>query len=453
MLLNLFLAFCFNSFFSFDVTAATTSSSQLIQSQVELIVNQTAARQFDEAKHNAAYRLDLPATRKDLVAWLYKENFIEASNLTLLLSDKLLLGKVLYYYLKDQAPKFHPPVMGIKEFLEKENFLDSSGVVHGEAQRMKLAFAKYFPEGFILKPPISWATDGKGFYTKEDEIIALLLANDSKLYNIAIDSKAFQAPTANMITSGERWMIMGKIKNTSILENKNYGISSEFRVHTYHNHVIQGGTLHRYGLSNDTQHFNQLNDYVQTLLDALPKQLTLGQAWGLDVFLQSDGRPIVVEINNNRGGQNNWSDFTRSPETLAAYVSFFESQYGWKFLGVDGKLMRAGLGNVRNHLKHDLPYYLDMPSTAKTEIERQMIVDDLKRVAAEFKQRLTELSLSEVETLNPNYQTTVYVVHEFSRYVNKIQKLEDASWFEFADWVSRLVAWDGKGKEIPAPKP
>ena len=419
------------------------TSTEFIATQVQDVVKQIETRSMDEKKLRTPYELHLRATRNALTEWLYSQDFVEYSDITLMFSDKLMMGKILYHYLKADAPKYHPPVMGLKEFLETAKMLDEKGVIKATQEELKGALKVYFPEGFILKPPVSWATDGKGFYAKEAEVIGLLAQNDPKLYDSKEYGVPFLSPLASKITSGERWMIMGKIKNTSISQNKNYGLSSEFRIHTFQDSVIPGATLHRYGLDNDDTYFAEMNDFAQRFLSALPKHLTNRQAWSLDVFRQSDGQPILIEVNTNRGQKTNWSDFLRTPSVIAGYVNFFEQQYGWKFISVEGRLLRNGLGNLRSHLKHEFPYYLELVATANAE-ERKVILQDLKDVAAEYYEILKTIQPNKEEQNEEDYLVTHYVANAFHDYVAKVNTIDDQQWNEFVIWVKWFIEWDGK---------
>lgn len=429
---------CFLSY----ATTEPMTSSEFIAAQVQAMTNTIENRQADKREVSKGCNVYLRATRNALTDWLYDKQFIEYSDLTLMFSDKLLMGKILYHYLKADAPTYHPPVMGIKEFLEIANLLDENGVINASEERIKTSFKQYFPEGFILKPPMSWATDGKGFYAKEAEVISLLAQRDPKLYETKEYKVPFLSPLAAKLTSGERWMVMGKIKNTSISQNKNYGLSSEFRLHTFENHVIPNATLHRYGLDDDGTHYLQMNEFAQKLLNVLPEKMTQRQAWSLDVFLKSDGQPILIEVNTNRGEKTNWSDFLRTPEVIAGYVNFFERQYGWHFEGVEGKLLRGGVGNVRSHLKHEFPYYLELIKTA-TKDERKIILYDLKRTANDYFDALKVIRLTKAEKQNRDYIVTAYVIEAFKKRMSKIRTIGDERWNEFVGWVRWFDEWDG----------
>ena len=417
----------------------TVSSSQFLQMQVSNIVKRIENRPIESPIEKQRLNLDLPATRNGLTDWLYDNGVVEHSDLTLLFSDKLIMAKLLQHYLKARSAEFHPFVMGLKEFLEKAQLLDSSGKVKASTDQIKRAFAQYFPEGFILKPPVSWATDGKGFYTKEDEVAALLAGNDSKLYEAEKEfNTPLKSPLATMVTSGERWMVMGKIKNTSITGNKLYGRDSEFRVHTFHHHLVPDATLHRYGLSESPDRYPIVNEFVEKLLAQLPRALTHNQAWGLDVFIQSDGRPTLIEVNTNRGERTNWSDFLRGPDVLAGYTKFFEQEYGWHINGVEGRLMKYGLGNLRSHLKHELPYYLEMVAEAKEAKDREIILNDLKETATHYKNRFNALIVTVEEQGNKDYQTTLTVSHKFYDLIYKVNEIGDPAWNDFVQWFQSL---------------
>lgn len=434
--------FTFLVFGSFIPSAFAESSKEFIDSQVQRMVDQIEARQSNESELQQNHLLQLRATRNGLTDWLYEKKIIEYSDLTLMFSDKLLMGKILYHYLGTEAPKYHPPVMGLKEFLEVSGALNEKGEVTASAEQLKFAFKQYFSEGFILKPPISWATDGKGFYAKEAEVIDLLINNDAKLYEAKEFHVPFLSPLATKITSGERWMVMGKIKNTSISQNKGYGLSSEFRVHTFQSHVIQGATLHRYGLSEDETNYRKINQFAQNLLNALPLKLVQQQAWGFDVFLQGDGQPILIEVNTNRGHKTNWSDFLRTPQVLAGYANFFEKQYGWHIEGIEGKLFRAGVANLRSHLKHEFPYYVELIATGSEE-QNAIVLKDLKETSMAYFKAIKAIKVTKSEKQNHDYKVTYYTAEAFKNRMARIKVVGDAQWNEFVAWLMWFQEWDG----------
>lgn len=425
-------------------TSSAQSFGGFLDSQVKAMVEKIESRQFDDKLLRTPQNLKLPATRNALTDWLYDNQLVEYSDLTLFYSDKLLMGKLLYHYLGGQAPYFTPYVMGLKEFLEKEDLLNQDGVINASEEKIKYAFKKHFPEGFVMKPPVSWATDGKGFYTKENEVVALLVANDPKLYQAHRDKLPFLPPSSAVVTSGERWMIMGKIKNTNLLDENKKKVNREFRVHTFHDYVVTGATHHRYGLDDNDQHYAMLNSFSDRLLKSLPKKLTQQQAWSLDIFLQADGQPILIEVNSNRGERTNWSDFLRSPEVLAGYTNFFDLQFGWHLTGVEGQLMRAGIGNLRSHLKHELPYYKELIAETKDEVELAYILEDLKDTSQNYQDRLKRVKLTNSEESNTAYLTTVRVINAFSDKLQKTKKIGDEAWDELVQWIDWFVQWDGR---------
>ena len=425
--------------------AFAETQTQFIENQLQTTIQKIESRQFDEAQLRTPYRLNLEATRTALTDWLYDQKFVEYSDLTLMYSDKLIMGKLLYHYLKADAPKYTPLVIGLKEFLEKEQLLDNNGIIVATEEELKTSFKKYFPEGFVMKPPVSWATDGKGFYTKENEVAALLAANDPKLYDAQRDKTPFHPPTSDKISSGERWMLMGKIKNTGLLDGSKKKINREFRVHTFHQHVIPAATHHRYGLDDSDEHFELLNQFASNLLKALPRKMVEQQAWSLDIFLQADNQPILIEVNSNRGRKANWSDFTRDPYVLAGYVNFFETQYAWSFQGIEGQLLRLGIGNMRSHLKHELIFYRDLAAETKEADAQAEILASIKHMAEDYQQKLILVRILEAEASNKNYRTTVYVISELSSRINKVQSFGDAAWQDFAQWMDWYIQWDGSG--------
>ncbi len=100
--------------------------------------------------------LKLRAKRDEIMNIYYQRNLVEASEITLLLSDKLVMAKILEKYLGPRFTEFHPPTMGLKEFLIKNKLVNANGVVKADRLTLEKALDSAFPQGFIIKPPVGW---------------------------------------------------------------------------------------------------------------------------------------------------------------------------------------------------------------------------------------------------------------------------------------------------------
>jgi len=329
--------------------------SEWITTSINDFINQT--NDLDEEVPEALFRereVNIPAKRNPFRNILYKEDLVEASDRTLFMFDKLFMARLLEKYLGADFKKVHPKTDGLKEFLQKHKIINSSGRVIKTEQELRAILELEYPKGFILKPPVGMSSAGKSFYKDHHEIIELIMKQDGEIYSPDEVTKPFHWEGVRRFTSGERYIIQETLDGTSGLDGfGDYGDLNEFRVHSFYNQVVDGATETRWYTKNSEARNKQVNEFVQDILDKLPKKFTNRQAWSFDVFWLPNGEMRLIEVNTNWGEPGNWSGFFRTPKTLGAYVRHFEKNFNWKFKGFSGHLLRHNLGNLKNHINHD----------------------------------------------------------------------------------------------------
>lgn len=298
--------------------------------------------------------LHLRAKRNPVVKFLYENKLIDASELSFRMQDKLMLYKLLQHYLGDtQARAIHPHTVGVKEYLFSRGLVDNNGQVNVSKEDLMRVLNQDFPQGFIVKPTVGQNSNGKGFYFNSAEIVEVLLKNDMNGIYASAEKNLATAVEGKVIT-GERYIIQERLNvdSGSVINSSN-----EFRVHSYQDKVIDGATFSRWKMLAGDNGLAQIDAMVQSILSALPTQLTARQAWSFDVFRDAQGKMVLVEINTNKGKEGNWSGFVKSPKVLGAYIRHFEKNFNWHLKGLSGILLRNNLGNVDHALKFVVEKY------------------------------------------------------------------------------------------------
>gem|GEM_PF-1258172 len=356
--------------------------SEWVKSQVETFLSNTDSLDASLPPNlNESRSVSIVAKRNPFRDILYKEGFVEASDRTLFMFDKLFMARILENYLGESFRTYHQKTDGLKEFLMNKGIVARDGRVVKSAQEIKALFELEFPQGFILKPPVGMSSAGKSFYKDPQEIVELIMKQDGEIYSPEEVERPFHWKRVRRFTSGERYIIQEKLEGTSgVGGNGNYGDFNEFRVHSFYDKVVDGGTETRWYTKNSEQKNKQVNEFVQGLLDKLPKELTYKQAWSFDVFWLPDGQMRLIEVNTNWGEAGNWSGFFRTPKTLGAYIRHFEKRFKWRFEGVSGWLLRNNWGNLRNHIDHEkYEYWEDLKNWFKDNVADKFV----KRKTAE----------------------------------------------------------------------
>ncbi len=422
---------------------STSSSYSHLNQVTSKVIGEISARpEINPSKILSPLSVNIRARRNDLVDFLYQRDLIEASSLTRLYLDKLIMAKVLEKYLGPAFDRFHPKTLGLKEFLSKHKLVDSFGAITADHSRIALAFEEEFPNGFILKPALAWNSGGKGFFTDQTAIVESLLRPDSEIYKSSefLDPYRAIADNEEVITSGEKLIIQARIAGTVLSDSSHpagTGEAMEYRVHSLYNKVVTGATRNRWGVEvHDEVLVKRIEDFVQDLLGRLPMKLTNRQAWSFDVFVTESGDMKLVEINTNRGLQTNWSGFLHYPWVVGAYVRHLELQYGWSFLGPSGWLLRNNLGNIKASLKRDFQYYIEESKTS--ENVRSEAIPELSALA---QQSLDLLKRGKDQVLIPSskeFSDTELLLTQFHSLMSVAKQVGDKGWQSFESWALSL---------------
>lgn len=299
-------------------------------------------------------KLEIKAKRNPFRDLLYKYGVIEAGERTLFMTDKLYMSRILEHYLGKKFSKFHLKTIGLKEFLSRHKLVDKNGKITAKRDQLKKLLELEFSNGVIAKPAIGMSSNGKGFYSDLDEIVDSVMSSDGALYSPEYMKRPYHWSMVKRFTSGEEFILQEKIDLGSVVGEKNdLAQLNEYRVHTFYDKVVEGGTETRWS-SKRSKVMNQIvNDYVQEFLDSLPKQLTYRQGWALDVIVLPNNSFKIIEINTNRGFPGNWSGYSFDSRNLGAYVRHIEKHFKWYFKGVSGFLLRNNLGNLRPYIRNE----------------------------------------------------------------------------------------------------
>jgi hypothetical protein len=327
------------------------SPHEFVRSRTQEIIRDIESRPAIPAKDlvaPASYKIK--AKRNEVTKILYKQNLVEASEQSYKYQDKLILYKILEHYLdKVSLNKFHPVTKGLKEFLSEQGFFDNFGNIKTTREALVKALRTQFPNGFIVKPAIGFASDGKSFFKDMDEVADLLMQpKGSDLYKVEEFGKAFSHELGQAPVSGEKFIIQGLLNGIkNLTESSPIGSMNEYRVHSFYDNVINGATLSRWKIKADQTAVLRVNKFTQDFLNLLPKKFVNRQAWAFDVFEAPTGELTIIEINTNRGEKTNWSGFLKNPKVLGGYVRHLEQNYGWHFEGLSGWRLRNNLGNLQ----------------------------------------------------------------------------------------------------------
>lgn len=339
--------------------------------KVQEIIRLIESRDTETPEGLSPRTLHIRAKRNSLHDIFFDEKIVEHGRLTQHLADKLIAAKVLQHYLGPKYPFFHPPSEGLLYFLISNRVIDSDGRVLKNEEQIRQLFESEFPDGFLIKPTFAWSTGGhSGLFLDPDEVYRLIQQGSSELFTprdlvnpfVAGEFKPF--PPILLPLSGEKFMIQGLVKGTRSDERdfRNFSVNSdlshsgmnEYRVHTFQDKVVEGATVSRWETRNSKAKIEKVNQFSQQLMDSLPKSLTNRQAWSLDVMITPDGDLKLIEINTNRGWRTNWSGWLKFRWILKAHVRHLESEYGWKFTGISGWMLRNGLGNLKSHFRGEI---------------------------------------------------------------------------------------------------
>lgn len=300
--------------------------------------------------------IDTEATRNAWLKKLYSLGVVEASELTKMTSDKLLMAKMIEVYAGEKSYRFHPKTIGLKYFLQKADLLAADKSIKATKEEIQAAIMKEFPMGYIVKPAAGINSQGKGsgFYFSNKKFLRDLLKEDSPLYQKEEYYKPYYTDLLKTVASGEKLILQENVILAAgykkVLKAKEF---VEVRVHTLANKVIPFGSYARWKETNDRTSQKTLDDaskFTQDFLNSLPKSFTNKMAWGIDVAALDNGALRILDINTNRGREKQWSGYMSRPGVLGAYTRYIEDRHNVRFAGVSGFFLRNNVANYPKYL-------------------------------------------------------------------------------------------------------
>jgi hypothetical protein len=284
------------------------------------------------------------------LAAVYSRNLVEASEETKLLSDKLLMAKVLEKALGEKSIQFLPKTLGLKEFLDRNHLVSRLGKINVSGEQIEQALYKEFPAGFVIRPAVGVAPSEttKGLFNDTDTFVSELVAGKFQGYEPEHFWKAVKSHILDTVASGEAVVleddIILKADAHRALHAKAF---REIRIHTFESKVVADAVPARWvqKAKVDESEIKSAEALVQTMLDLIPPRLLTRQAWGIDVAVFDNGDMVINDIVTNRGRRIQWSSYLEQPRVIGAYTRHFESFAKVDFSGISGMLARNNLGN------------------------------------------------------------------------------------------------------------
>jgi hypothetical protein len=428
--------FCSEIFLAQHSAQPLSPSTVFLEQQVSKVIESIDNSNQSKFEIPRDLQLNIRAKRDALTSVLYSLDVVSRTEVGRLLSDKLILAKVLKKYLGEKFFYFHPPTQGLKEFLVLHKFVDLSGKVIATRAQLIEAFNKDFPNGFIVKPTTGWSSSGKTFYIDREVILQLLLKGDSDLYRQKDFNELFQSDLYDAPTSGEKFMLMGLIKGTSVTsKDSTYGEANEFRVHSFYRKIVSGATQTRWYTPFTVEKLNQVETFVQNFLDLMPRGFSHQMAYSFDIFITSEGIPQIIEVNTNRGRQENWSGFLRVPEVVGSYARLLKEDYNWQIQGVEGWMIYNNLANAIPHIKYDFPEWIrDAEVLGK---EKEALVG-LRQLEADFILKAKQHANNPQFQKSPDFVQLLEFGATFSEKLAAIGSVGDPGWVNFVKWTKTL---------------
>jgi hypothetical protein len=345
---------------------AHLSPSAFVDQRVQKILTDLSSRPVHPATVLTAESVTTIASKNQFLSSLYDRNLVDANWSTEMLSDKLLMARMIERELGTRSRAFLPKTLGLREFLAQHNLVQANGELVHDGDKIETALAEEFPAGFVVRPAVGIAPTetGRGMFRDGDQFIVELLKPDSFLYNAKHLRRPVISHILNDVASGEAVVLQENIVAAADahkpLKNRFY---QEVRVHTFEGRVVEGAVPERWVQVNllTKAQTKAAEDFVAEFLKNLPVAIMNRQAWGVDVAVVDNGEMRIVDIVTNLP----WSGYLDQPRVLGAYARHLESYYGIKFSGVSGSLLRHNFGNY-------LPYWSKRIEKARPGVERML---------------------------------------------------------------------------------
>lgn len=350
---------------------ALPSPAKFVEARVQKVLTDLKSRPLRTAESpRPTFNLETSAEKQPWLASLYDKNMIEASWATEMLSDKLVMARVLERELGARAVIYYPKTIGLRDFLVRHRLVKTDGTIVPDGDRIETALHQEFPAGFVVRPAVGVAPreTGKGMFPDTDQFIVELLKPDNPVYGPDHLRQPVKSHLLEAIASGEAVVLQENIIGTADaqkpLKTRFY---QEVRIHTYEGRTIEGAVPERWvqtSLLNEEQ-VKRAEEFVADFLKSLPLALLNRQAWGVDVAVMDNGQLRIVDVVTNRGRRIPWSGYLEQPRVIGAYARHFERYYGLRFAGFSGALIRNNLGNY-------LPYWSKRIEKARPGLGKMM---------------------------------------------------------------------------------
>lgn len=345
-----FLAFLLNFSHLAQAARAPLAPDAFLAKRVQTVMTQLKSRPLRPVQTEQVAPVEARPDKASFIAAVYANKLVEASWATEMLSDKRVVAEIFTRELGEDANKYYPKTVGLREFLARHHLIDAKGGITADGETVEAALHEEFPGGFSVRPAVGVAPreTGKGLFKDTDEFVVELMKPNSSVYNPAHFLKPVTSHILGRVSSGEAVVLQEDVVGTADarkqLKRKFFG---EVRIHTYENRVVEGAVPTRW-VQTDllTQDEVKIAEaFVTDLLKRLPPALLTKQAWGVDVAVLDNGDMRVIDVVTNRGDKIQWSSYLDQPRVIAAYAKHFEKYAGVHFEGVSGMLIRNGFAN------------------------------------------------------------------------------------------------------------
>ena len=357
----------FMGLFSTSIVQAKTHSKKRhhktqdkkAQSAVDPIALKLIA-QIDErpirVPQNEVTSVEVVPTKSAWLAQIYILNLVEASNLTAILSDKLLQTRVFEHYLGQKSDRFLLHTIGLKEFLLKYHLTDPEGQLIPDTDNFEEALATEFPSGFVVRPALGVAPleRNHGLFASNDDFLKAIFRPDNQLYQARTLHQNIKSHIIGSVASGEAIILQDDFtKSYRAPQKLKMKVYERIRLHSFENKVVQDATPDLWSLRRNfdvnAEQTKNIEKFVQDFLDSLPEVCTTRQAWGIDVGLLDNGEMKILDIITNRGMKTAWSSYLDEPRILGAYTRHIQEHLNIEFRGFGGFLFKQNLANYLNY--------------------------------------------------------------------------------------------------------
>lgn len=297
--------------------------------------------------------VEATAAKGSWLSALYRQNMVEASWATQMLSDKRIFAEVLKREMGRRALVYYPKTIGLREFLYKRNLVDRSGRFTSTSNlgdRIEAALHDEFPSGFFVRPAVGVAPKetGRGLFQDSDQFIVELLKPENRLYSPEHMRQPIESHILGTVASGEALVLQENIVGSAdALKPLSSRFFHEVRVHTYEGRVVEDSIPKRWVQKNalSSEQEERAAAFTADFLRSLPLKLMTRQAWGVDVAVMDNGELRVIDVVTNRGKRTQWSSYLEQPQIIGAYTRHFETYYRLRFSGLSGTLIRNNFAN------------------------------------------------------------------------------------------------------------